>query len=187
LNPRPLGYEPYDARLRRLAWSLVATLTSVNGARHVYVEPRRLPRRTLFHSVSCTNPCTSLAADQRHRRNDERFRVRSPRLPGLRASSQVAIPAVLFGSNRGDPGRSPHRAREGHGLLIGELSDPDHPDADLPGPHADQSQGTVLQTATTQVGLCYFTCGDACGRGRRVRCVPRMSRAVRIGEVDIAI
>jgi hypothetical protein len=25
-----LGYEPYDARLRRLAWSLVAALASVN-------------------------------------------------------------------------------------------------------------------------------------------------------------
>jgi hypothetical protein len=31
LNPRPLGYEPYDARLRCLAWSLVAALISVNG------------------------------------------------------------------------------------------------------------------------------------------------------------
>jgi len=31
LNPRPLGYEPYDARLRRLARSLVTALTSVNG------------------------------------------------------------------------------------------------------------------------------------------------------------
>ena len=31
MNPPPLGYEPYDARLRRLEWSLVAALTSVNG------------------------------------------------------------------------------------------------------------------------------------------------------------
>ncbi len=31
MNPRPLGYETYDARLRCLAWSLVAALTSVNG------------------------------------------------------------------------------------------------------------------------------------------------------------
>jgi hypothetical protein len=31
LNLRPLGYEPYDARLRRLAWSLIAALISVNG------------------------------------------------------------------------------------------------------------------------------------------------------------
>jgi len=30
LNPRPLGYEPYDARPRRPAWSLFAALTSVN-------------------------------------------------------------------------------------------------------------------------------------------------------------
>jgi len=33
-------------------------------------------------------------------------------------------------------GRPPHRAREGHGLLIGDLSDLDHPDADHPGPES---------------------------------------------------
>jgi len=32
--------------------------------------------------------------------------------------------------------RPPHRAREGHDLLVGDMSDPDHPDADLPGPDA---------------------------------------------------
>jgi hypothetical protein len=31
LNPRPLGYEPSDVRLRCPAWSLVAALISVNG------------------------------------------------------------------------------------------------------------------------------------------------------------
>jgi hypothetical protein len=30
-------------------------------------------------------------------------------------------------------GRLPHQAREGHGLLIGDMSEPVHPDADFPG------------------------------------------------------
>jgi hypothetical protein len=33
LNPRPLGYEPYDARLPRPGRSPVAALTSANGCR----------------------------------------------------------------------------------------------------------------------------------------------------------
>ena len=35
---------------------------------------------------------------------------------------------------RNSHGPRPHRAREGHGFLVSDLSDPDHPDADLPGP-----------------------------------------------------
>ena len=31
LNPRPLGYEPYDVRLRPPGLSLAVALTSVNG------------------------------------------------------------------------------------------------------------------------------------------------------------
>jgi hypothetical protein len=38
---------------------------------------------------------------------------------------------------------------------------------------------TVLQTATAQVGL--WACGEACGLDRRPCCIPRMSRAARIG------
>jgi hypothetical protein len=41
-------------------------------------------------------------------------------------------------------------------------------------------QGAVLQTATAQVGLWSVACGDAPGIDRRRRCIPRMSRAVRI-------
>ena len=72
LNPRPLGYEPYDARLRRLAWSLVAALTSGQRARHVYTEPRRVSVSRPIRSVLCTNPCTNLVADLGHRRPEER-------------------------------------------------------------------------------------------------------------------
>lgn len=40
---------------------------------------------------------------------------------------------------------------------------------------------TVLQTAMAHVGLWAATCCDACGLDRRLRCIPRMSRAARIG------
>jgi hypothetical protein len=35
LNPRPLGYEPYDARLCRLGQSLIIALTSADLRREV--------------------------------------------------------------------------------------------------------------------------------------------------------
>ena len=40
---------------------------------------------------------------------------------------------------------------------------------------------TVLQTGTAQAGLCSVTCGDACGLDRRLRHIPGMSHAARIG------
>jgi len=43
------------------------------------------------------------------------------------------------------------------------------------------SEPAVLQTATAQVDLWCVTCSNACGIGRRLRCIPRMSQAVRIG------
>lgn len=63
MNPRPLGYEPYDARLKRLAWSLVAALTSAYGATHVFADSVGLPRLKPSRCVSCTNPCTNLVPD----------------------------------------------------------------------------------------------------------------------------
>jgi hypothetical protein len=53
-------------------------------------------------------------------------------------------------------GRPPHRAREGHGLLIGDLSDLDHPDADHPGPES------IL--AIQAPGLLTLSTGDAVSR-----------------------
>jgi len=43
------------------------------------------------------------------------------------------------------------------------------------------AEPTVLQTATAQVGQWSVTCGDARRLNRGLRCVPRMSHAVRIG------
>jgi hypothetical protein len=43
LNPRPLGYEPYDARLCRLGRSLVVALTSAYGRRASSPMPRVSP------------------------------------------------------------------------------------------------------------------------------------------------
>jgi hypothetical protein len=50
-----LGYEPYDARLRRLAWSPVVVLTSVDGRRAFTPGPLRLPRLNPSRRVLCTN------------------------------------------------------------------------------------------------------------------------------------
>ncbi len=44
--------------------------------------------------------------------------------------AQVAMRVVLPGSDHGDPGRLPHRARYGYGLLTGGMSDPVHLDHD---------------------------------------------------------
>jgi len=50
--------------------------------------------------------------------------VRQARSPCLRCCPGVTV--VILG-------RLPHQAREGHGLLIGDMSEPVHPDADFPG------------------------------------------------------
>jgi hypothetical protein len=63
LNPRPLGYEPYDVRLSRLALSLVTALTSADERRAFMPGPLRLPRLTLSRRVLCTNPCTNLVTE----------------------------------------------------------------------------------------------------------------------------
>jgi hypothetical protein len=59
LNPRPLGYEPYDVCLCHLASSLVAELTLEDGRRAFVSDPLRLPRLKPSRRVLCTNPCTN--------------------------------------------------------------------------------------------------------------------------------
>ena len=49
------------------------------------------------------------------------------------------------------------------------------------------TEPTVLQPATAQVGLWSVTCGDARGLDRHPRCIPRMSRAARIELRDRTI
>jgi hypothetical protein len=63
LNPRPLGYEPYDVCLCRLASSLVAALISEDGWRALVSGPLRLPRLKLSRRVLCTIPCTNLVTE----------------------------------------------------------------------------------------------------------------------------
>jgi len=63
LNPRPLGYEPYDVCLSRLKLSLVAALTSADGRQSFMPGPRRLPRLKPSRRVVCTNPCTNLVTE----------------------------------------------------------------------------------------------------------------------------
>ena len=64
-EPRPLGYEPYDARLLRLEQSLVIALTSAGVCYQVVSGLPRLPYLGLSRSVSCTNPWTNRVPELR--------------------------------------------------------------------------------------------------------------------------
>jgi len=70
LNPRPLGYEPYDVCLCRLAQSPVTTLTSMDWRREVAFGPLRIARLKPSRSVWFTNRFT------------EPYESRSGREPG---------------------------------------------------------------------------------------------------------
>jgi hypothetical protein len=64
-DPRPLGYEPYDARLRRLGPSLTGMLTSTDRTDPIAHRRLRLPRLTLSRRVRFTNRFTESVCDQR--------------------------------------------------------------------------------------------------------------------------
>jgi hypothetical protein len=59
LNPRPLGYEPYDVRLPRLGQSPATALASADLRYEVVPGLLRLPRLSPSRRVSCTNACTN--------------------------------------------------------------------------------------------------------------------------------
>jgi hypothetical protein len=63
LNPRPLGYEPYDARLWRLGPSPVTPLASASLRREAVSDLLCLLRLSLSRRVPCTIPCTNLVSD----------------------------------------------------------------------------------------------------------------------------
>jgi hypothetical protein len=65
LNPRPLGYEPYDVCLCRLGSSLVTALTSIDPRREVFPDLLRLLRLGLSRRVRFTNRFTELTTDLR--------------------------------------------------------------------------------------------------------------------------
>ena len=58
MNPRPLGYEPYDVRLQRLGESLIIALTSADLRRDVDSVLPCLPRLKLSRCVRFTNRFT---------------------------------------------------------------------------------------------------------------------------------
>ena len=61
MNPRPLGYEPYDVRLCRPASSLVTALASADGRRAFMPDPLRLPRLNSSRRECTTVPRISPA------------------------------------------------------------------------------------------------------------------------------
>jgi hypothetical protein len=62
LNPRPLGYEPYDMRLCRLGQSLPGGLKLSRLTQRSRNDLLRLPCLSSSRSVSCTNPCTNMVS-----------------------------------------------------------------------------------------------------------------------------
>ena len=63
MNPRPLGYEPYDARLPRPGLSPADAVTSVDRTDPVSIRRLRLPRLKLSRRVRFTNRFTKQAVD----------------------------------------------------------------------------------------------------------------------------
>ncbi len=65
MNPRPLGYEPTDVRLRCLGQSLVTTLTSTDLRREVVPGLLHLCRLSLSRCVRFTDRFTEPILDLR--------------------------------------------------------------------------------------------------------------------------
>src|SRR5262249_7788969 len=61
LNPRPLGYEPYDVCLWRPGQSLAGVVTSADRTDPISPGRLRLPRLKLFRRVRFTNRFTEQA------------------------------------------------------------------------------------------------------------------------------
>ncbi len=115
LNPRPLGYEPHDARLCRLKPSLMTALTSAvlhGGAVSVL---RRLLRPSLSRHIPFANPCTNLVPElplcrsrpaRSHTRRSSRHPAMPQAMPGL-------DPCKRWCRTAATPGR-----RRWHGALV---------------------------------------------------------------------
>jgi hypothetical protein len=65
LNPRPLGYEPYDVRLWRPGPSLAGAVTSADRTDPISLRRLRLPCLELSRRVRFTNRFTEQAIDLR--------------------------------------------------------------------------------------------------------------------------
>ena len=62
MNPRPLGYEPYDIGLYRLGLSLAGVVTSADRTNLISLCRLRLPHPVLSRRVRLTNRFTGLPA-----------------------------------------------------------------------------------------------------------------------------
>jgi hypothetical protein len=58
MNLRPLGYEHYDGRLRRLPQSPAPVMTSANAKRAIHRISQRLSHPIWSQDASCTSTCT---------------------------------------------------------------------------------------------------------------------------------
>jgi hypothetical protein len=141
LNPRLLGYEPYDMRLCRVAPSLVAALTSADGRRAFVSGPLRLPRLKPSRRVSCTNPCANQSSGQlvragQHNRLIRRTRAREHQIRRLRQAVQDR--PLRSGRWAGIPQPS---TRDRRCPAAWQQSRPDGTDLDRPRPGAGFTSG----------------------------------------------
>jgi len=86
MNPGPLGYEPYDARLCRPEQPLVTASTSIYLWRDVAVGPVRLRRLKLARRIRFTSPFTDAGMELRGRRLQEHRLVNSVGATGRQSS-----------------------------------------------------------------------------------------------------
>jgi hypothetical protein len=94
LNPRPLGYEPYDARLWCLGQSLVGVVTSADRTDPVSLRRFRLPCLVLSRRVRFTNRFTEQAIDLRSRTPSRPSRAASLGLCRVRARQATSPPVM---------------------------------------------------------------------------------------------
>ncbi len=94
MNPRPLGYEPYDIGLWRLGQSLTGVVTSADRTDPVSLRRLRLPRLGLSRRVRFTNRFTEQAIDLQFPVPFPPFRSCHPWAPYRARAHQTTPPPV---------------------------------------------------------------------------------------------
>ena len=109
MNPRPLGYEPYDVRLSRLGPSLDSAVTSADRTDPVSLGRLRLPRLVLSRRVRFTNRFTEQPIDLQFPASlralpslrpwaRQRVRTRQATASGAASTRDASLPVVPRGS-----------------------------------------------------------------------------------------
>jgi hypothetical protein len=110
LNPRPLGYEPYDMRLWRPGQSLAGVVNSADKPDPISLGRLRLPRLVLSRCVRFTNRFTEQAIDLQFPHPSAPFHGRRPWARHYVRTRQATAKRHGLDTRRVAPGRSRRRA-----------------------------------------------------------------------------